>query len=88
MVIDSVILGKFGRQVRRKYIYEVGILIGDFCRSLLGNEARYMKSTGKMNIELKQGEAGKCNITEWSDGNYVGLILRVKRYSCKLFFIH
>ena len=42
MIVDPSVLGEFGSEVRRKYIHEVDILDGDFCRSLLGYQAGYL----------------------------------------------
>ena len=48
MIIDAGVLGEFRSQVLRKR--EVSILDGDLCRSLPGNQASYLRSTGKVDI--------------------------------------
>ena len=48
IVVDPSVLGEFGSQVRRER--EVGILDGDLCRSLLSNQASYLKSMGRVSI--------------------------------------
>ena len=60
MIVDPSVLGEFGSQVRREHVREVGILDGDLCRSLLGDQAGYLRSTGRVNIvrggaELRNG---------------------------------
>ena len=34
----------------REYVREVGILDGDLCRSFLGNQVDYLRSTGRVDI--------------------------------------
>ena len=51
MIIDSGVFGELGSQVRRKNIREVRILGGDLYRSLLGNQARYLRPLGRVNIK-------------------------------------
>ena len=58
MIVDPSVVGEFGSQVRRKHVYEVGILDGDLCKSLFSYQAGYLRSTGRMNIErVKLGDA-------------------------------
>ena len=72
MVVDPGVLGEFGRQVWREYIREFGILVGDLCGSLLGNQAGYLRSPGRMNI--KRGEI------EGRDVNYerLGILIQCR----------
>ena len=46
MIVDPSVLGEFGSQVRREHVRKVGILDGDLCRSLLGDQASSLRSTG------------------------------------------
>ena len=48
MIVDPGVLGEFGNQVwgERK----VGILDEDLCSSLLGDQASYLRSTGRVDI--------------------------------------
>ena len=48
MIIDPSVLREFGSQVLRER--EVGILDGDLRRSLPGDQASYLRSTGKVDI--------------------------------------
>ena len=60
MIVGLSVLGEFGNQVRRER--KVGILDGNFCRSLLDYQAVYLRSTERVNIEW-QG-AGRHNGTD------------------------
>ena len=60
MIIGLSVLEEFENQVRRER--EVGILDGDFRRSLLNYQAIYLRSTGRVNIERR--EAGRRNGTD------------------------
>ena len=48
MIVDAGVLEEFGSQVLREC--EVGILDGDLCRSLPGDQASYLRSTGRVDI--------------------------------------
>ena len=48
MIVDAGVLGEFGSQVLRER--EVSILDGDLCGSLPGNQASYLRSTGRVDI--------------------------------------
>ena len=51
MIVDPSVLGEFGNQVLRER--EVGILDGDLRRSLLDDQASYLRSTGRVDICIK-----------------------------------
>ena len=59
MIVDPSVLGEFGNQVLKER--EVGILNGDLCRSLLGYQAVYLRSTRRVNIERggAEGRSGE-----------------------------
>ena len=80
MVVDSGVLGELGRQVRRENVREVRILGGDLCRSLLGNQAGYLRPPKRVDIEGRERGG-----TEGCDMNYVSLMFRIECCSCKLF---
>ena len=61
MVVDPGVLGEFGRQVWREYVREVGILVGDFCGSFLGNQAGYLRPSGRIDIEQGGTEGRNVN---------------------------
>ena len=56
--LDNGIEG-FGSQVWREHVCKFNILVGDLCKSFLGYQAGYLRSTGRVNIE--RGEVGQCN---------------------------
>ena len=51
MIVDSSVLGELGRQVWRKNVRKVRILGGDLCRSLLGNQAGYLRPPERVDIK-------------------------------------
>ena len=82
MIVDANVLRQFGNQVRRKPVRKIQILGKDICRGLFGNQAGYLRLSQRVDVEW--GGAGRRIRTDWPDMNYIGLMLRVKRYSCKL----
>ena len=53
MVIDPSVLGEFESQVRRER--KVGILDGNLCRGLLGNQAGYLRPVKRGGAERRIG---------------------------------
>ena len=51
MIVSSGVFGELESQVRRENIREVQILGGDLRRSLLGNQAGYLRPSGRVDIE-------------------------------------
>ena len=51
IIVDSGVFGKLGSQVRRENIREVQILGKDLCRSLLDNQAGYLRPPGRVDIK-------------------------------------
>ena len=98
MIVDSGVFKKLESQVRRENIRKVRILGGNFYRSLLGNQAGYLRPPEKVDIErcersLFGNQArylrslGRVDI-EGRNMNYVSLMFRIKCCSGKLLFNH
>ena len=86
MIVDAGVFTEFGSQIWRKHVCKVRILGGNFCRGFLGNQAGYLRLLQR--VDIKEGGAEWRIGTNWPNVNYVGLMLRVKRCSCKLFLTH
>lgn len=78
---------EFGYKIQRKYVCEVGILVGDLCKSLFGNQVGYLRSIKKKDY-IKRNRAEKRGGAKERNVNYKGLILQIKYCNCKLFFPH
>ena len=57
LIVDSSVLEEFGHQARREHIRKVGILGGGVCRSLLANQAGYLRLPQR--VDVKRGRAGR-----------------------------
>ena len=76
MVIYLGVLEKFGRQVQKEYVCKIKILSKELCKSLLRNQARYLK------FNIKQGGTERCDV------KYKGLVFRIECCSWKFFLSH
>ena len=75
MVINPDVLGKFGCQVWKKYVHKVDIFVEDLCKSVFGNQTRYLRFPGRVDIEWsKPKRRNKWGRTKRREVTYIGLI--------------
>ena len=83
MIVDSGVFGELGSQVQRENIREVRILGGDLYRSLLYNQAGYLRLPERVDIKGREWSR-----IEGRDMNYISLMFRIECCSYKLLLTH